>query len=64
MTPRPKKITAVLRTVRDTLRASRHLSVQAAVTQVNPIVRVFRHNHVPKESLTFAPLAAKLARDG
>ena len=39
MTPRPKKITMVLRKVRDTLRASRHLSVQAAVAQVNPILR-------------------------
>jgi RNA-directed DNA polymerase len=39
MTPRPKKITAVLRAVRDTLRASRHLPVQAAVAQVNPILR-------------------------
>jgi RNA-directed DNA polymerase len=39
MTPRPKKITAVLRKVRDTLRRSRHLSVQAAVAAVNPILR-------------------------
>ena len=39
LTPRPKKVTAVLRTVRDTLRTSRHLPVQAAVAQVNPILR-------------------------
>lgn len=39
MTPRPKKITAVLQKVRDTLRTHRHLSVQAAVAQVNPILR-------------------------
>jgi RNA-directed DNA polymerase len=39
MTPRPKKITAVLQKVRDTLRINRHLSVQAAVAQVNPILR-------------------------
>jgi RNA-directed DNA polymerase len=39
MTPRPKKITTVLRKVKDTLQASRHLSVQAAVAQVNPILR-------------------------
>jgi RNA-directed DNA polymerase len=39
LTPRPQKITAVLRTVRDTLQTSRHLSVQAAVAQVNPILR-------------------------
>lgn len=39
MTPRPKKITAVLQQVRDTLRTHRHLSVQAAVAQVNPILR-------------------------
>ena len=38
-TPRPKKITAVLQKVRDTLREHRHLSVQAAVAQVNPILR-------------------------
>jgi RNA-directed DNA polymerase len=38
-TPRPKNVTAVLRKVRDTLRISRHLSVQAAVAQVNPILR-------------------------
>ena len=38
-TPRPKKITAVLQKVRDTLRENRHLSVQAAVAQVNPILR-------------------------
>ena len=38
-TPRPKKITLVLRKVRDTLRANRHLPVQAAVAQVNPILR-------------------------
>jgi RNA-directed DNA polymerase len=37
--PRPKKITAVLQKVRDTLRGSRHLSVRAAVAQVNPILR-------------------------
>jgi RNA-directed DNA polymerase len=39
MTPRPKKVTTVLRKVRDTLRESRHLSVRAAVGQVNPILR-------------------------
>jgi RNA-directed DNA polymerase len=38
-TPRPKNVTAVLRKVRDTLRINRHLSVQAAVAQVNPILR-------------------------
>ena len=38
-TPRPKKITAVLQKVRDTLRENRHRSVQAAVAQVNPILR-------------------------
>ena len=39
ITPRPKKVTALLRQVRDTLRASRHLPVQAVVAQVNPIIR-------------------------
>jgi len=38
-TPRPKNVTAVLRKVRDTLRINRHLSVQAAVAQVNPVLR-------------------------
>jgi RNA-directed DNA polymerase len=38
-TPRPKKITLVLRKVRDTLQANRHLPVRAAVAQVNPIHR-------------------------
>jgi hypothetical protein len=39
MTPRPTKITAVLRKVKDALQASRHVSVQAAVARVNPILR-------------------------
>src|SRR6185437_4515418 len=38
-TPRPKKVTAVLRKVRDTLRHGRHLPMQAAVAQVNLILR-------------------------
>jgi RNA-directed DNA polymerase len=38
-TPRPKKVTAVLRQVKLTLRASRHLPMQAAVAKVNPILR-------------------------
>ena len=37
--PRPKKVTEVLRKVRASLRAHRHLPVQAAVAQVNPILR-------------------------
>jgi RNA-directed DNA polymerase len=39
MTPRPQKVTLVLRKVKDTLGAHRHLSVQAAVAQMNPILR-------------------------
>ncbi len=39
LTPRRKKITGLLRSVRDTLRASRHLPTQAAVTRVNAITR-------------------------
>jgi len=39
MTPRPKKVIDLLRKVRDSLRASRHLPLQAAVAQVNSIVR-------------------------
>ena len=38
-TPRRKKVTDILRKIRDTLRASRHLPVQDAVARVNPIVR-------------------------
>jgi RNA-directed DNA polymerase len=38
-TPRSKKVTSVLRKVRDTLRHCRHLRMQAAVVQVNPILR-------------------------
>jgi RNA-directed DNA polymerase len=38
-TPRRKKVIDILRKVRDTLRASRHLSVRDAVARVNPIVR-------------------------
>jgi RNA-directed DNA polymerase len=38
-TPRPKKLTSVLRQVRETLRASRHLPVQAAIAKVNLILR-------------------------
>jgi len=37
--PRKKKVTEVLRKVRNSLRANRHLSVQEAIAQVNPIVR-------------------------
>ena len=39
VTPRPKNVTSVLRKVRDTLRHGRHLPMQAAVAQVNLIVR-------------------------
>jgi RNA-directed DNA polymerase len=38
-TPRPKKVTEVMRHVRDTLRFSRHLPVQEVVAKVNSIVR-------------------------
>jgi RNA-directed DNA polymerase len=37
--PRQKKVTEVLRKVRDSLRRSRHLSVVEAVAKVNPILR-------------------------
>jgi RNA-directed DNA polymerase len=39
MTPRSTKVNAVLRKLRDTLRYSRHLRMQAAVAQLNPILR-------------------------
>jgi RNA-directed DNA polymerase len=38
-TPRPKKVTALLRKVRDTLRTNRHLPVRTVVEIVNPIIR-------------------------
>jgi RNA-directed DNA polymerase len=38
-TPRRKKVIEVLRKVKDTLRASRHLSVRDAVARVNPVLR-------------------------
>ena len=38
-TPRRKKVTAVLQVVGDILRRSRHLPMQAAVAQINPILR-------------------------
>jgi RNA-directed DNA polymerase len=37
--PRPKKVIAVLREVGKILRRSRHLPMQAAVAQVNPVLR-------------------------
>ena len=37
--PRRKKVIEILRKVRNTLRASKHLSVRDAVARVNPIVR-------------------------
>ena len=39
LTPRTKKVTGLLQSVRDTLRASRHLPTQAAVAKVNAIIR-------------------------
>jgi RNA-directed DNA polymerase len=38
-TPRPKKVTMVLRRITDTLCASRHLQMQAVVARVNAILR-------------------------
>jgi len=37
--PRPKKVIAILREVGEILRRSRHLPMQAAVAQVNPVLR-------------------------
>lgn len=39
VTPRPKKVTALLREIRNTLRVSQHLPMQVAVAKVNPILR-------------------------
>ncbi len=38
-TPRPKKVTAVLRKIRDILRHSRGQPMPVAIAQVNPILR-------------------------
>jgi RNA-directed DNA polymerase len=38
-TPRPKKVTSVLRQVRDILRTSQHLPMQEAVARINPVLR-------------------------
>lgn len=38
-TPRPKKVTELLRAIRDELRSCRSLPVREAVAQVNPVVR-------------------------
>jgi RNA-directed DNA polymerase len=38
-TPRPKKVTEILRTIRDILCGSRHLAMAAVVAQVNPVLR-------------------------
>jgi RNA-directed DNA polymerase len=47
--PRPKKVTTLLRKVRKSLRMNRHLAVRDAVAQLNPIVRgwvnYFRAGH-------------------
>ncbi len=37
--PRPKKVTGILREVRDVLRRSRHLQMRAAVRDVNLVIR-------------------------
>ena len=39
MSPRPKKVTQLLRTVREKLRVHRHLPIQVAVQHVNEVVR-------------------------
>lgn len=63
MTPRPKKVTSLLRQVRDTLRASRDLSVQAAVARVNPILRGWvNYFRVGNSSQAFAKVAYHVER--
>jgi RNA-directed DNA polymerase len=37
--PRPKKVIAILREVGEILHRSRHLSMQAAIAQINPVLR-------------------------
>jgi RNA-directed DNA polymerase len=63
MTPRPKKITAVLRQVRDVLRACRHLPVQTAVAQINPILRGWvNYFRVGNSSQAFAKIKYHVER--
>jgi RNA-directed DNA polymerase len=53
--PRPKKVTSVLREVRDILRKSRHLPIPAAVAQVNPVLRGWvNYFRVGNSGLAFA----------
>jgi RNA-directed DNA polymerase len=63
MTPRPKKITLVLRKVGDTLQANRHLPVRAAVAQVNPILRGWvKYFQVGNSSQAFHKVAYHVER--
>jgi RNA-directed DNA polymerase len=62
-TPRPKKVTAVLRQVRQVLRTSRHLPVQAAVARVNPILRGWvNYFQVGNSSQAFAKVRLHVER--
>jgi RNA-directed DNA polymerase len=62
-TPRPKKVTAVLRQVRQVLRANRHLRVDAAVTKVNPILRGWvNYFQVGNSSQAFAKVQLHVER--
>lgn len=61
--PRPKKLTSVLRQVRDTLRASRHLPIRAAVAKVNLILRGWaNYFRVGNSATAFAKLQYHVER--
>jgi RNA-directed DNA polymerase len=63
VTPRPKKVTSLLRQVRNTLRASRHLPVQAAVARVNPILRGWvNYFRIGNSSQAFGKIAYHVER--
>lgn len=62
-TPRPKKVTAVLRQVKRTLRVSRHLPMQAAVAKVNSILRGWvNYFQVGNSSQAFAKVRLHVER--
>jgi RNA-directed DNA polymerase len=64
MTPRPKKVTEMLRKVRDTLRFSQHLPMQGAVATVNPIIRGWvNYFRVGNSSQAFSKVKDQLERN-
>jgi hypothetical protein len=62
LTPRTKKVTGLLQSVRDTLRASRHLPTQVAVAKANAIIRGWvNYFRVGNSSQAFGKVRASAA---